>query len=377
MKKLFLLSLFAVLPISLQAMEKEEFENAGNKRKREETVILPEKSVKTKATNLSYFDLLPKEIRELLLAYLTTASTLDEAIKNIKTVCAVNSLSGLVSDFKFTSFLINQLAINFKKPQEIVAIKLATSCAIEWLKKEYLAILKIQTKEQAIKWIKGVLKKSGIDFQYDKAVNIFMALIVVYPEVLPFVINFKDATGYTALMCAARQGYNDLIALLLKKGIDPNVQDDIGQTALAKCKDINAFQLLLQYKANPNIQNNFSKRTILHDISYPNVSNFHFIVPREQLVRLLLEHGANPNIQDITGNTPLMKAAAHSGNDSIVTLLLQYGADPLITNLEGKTALTIAQENRKYEIAEIYSILFNIEDHKNSDEIEHWFDHLK
>ncbi len=45
-------------------------------------------------------------------------------------------------------------------------------------------------------------------------------------------VNIKDARGSTALMEAAARGYEKLVKLLIEKGADVNVQNSTKETAL-------------------------------------------------------------------------------------------------------------------------------------------------
>ncbi len=59
-------------------------------------------------------------------------------------------------------------------------------------------------------------------------------------------------------------------------------------------------------------------------------------------VKVLLQQGADVNEQNLSGWTPLMRAA-YAGNVTITKLLLEHGADPHIKNKFGETARTIAE----------------------------------
>jgi ankyrin repeat protein len=85
------------------------------------------------------------------------------------------------------------------------------------------------------------------------------------------------------------------IARLLKKGADPNAQDDDG----------------------------FSPLHFAAQESLP------------EAARLLLDAGANPNIEDSFAITPLGRAAHTERGVEVVKLLLAAGADPFKPNKRG------------------------------------------
>jgi len=120
-------------------------------------------------------------------------------------------------------------------------------------------------------------------------------------------INTQDENGDTALTLAIHMGYKPMVELLLDKGANPNIKNNVfwGYTALLWAVD----------KDKPDI------------------------------VKLLLEKGVNPNIQDNFDNTALM-IAARNNRILIVRLLLDSGASLDLVNNEGKTALDLAQEKK-------------------------------
>jgi len=105
------------------------------------------------------------------------------------------------------------------------------------------------------------------------------------------------------LHIAAYEGDVERVKKLLKKGADPNVQEEHGRMPLH----------VAVYKGHVDV------------------------------VRLLLEHGADPNIQNKDGETPLHNAALQ-GHVDIVRLLLEHGANPTIKDKDGKTPLDLARE---------------------------------
>jgi ankyrin repeat protein len=131
-------------------------------------------------------------------------------------------------------------------------------------------------------------------------------------------VNIKDKNGSTALIYASRNGYKDIVELLLKYKADINIKNKFGNTALIYAlrngyKEI--VELLLKYKADVNIKDNYGS-TALILASY----NGHI-----EIVELLLKHGADVNIQNLSGNTALI-LASYNEHKEIVELLKRHGA---------------------------------------------------
>lgn len=98
-------------------------------------------------------------------------------------------------------------------------------------------------------------------------------------------VNKQDQTGFTVLMAAAFEGYNQLVDILLRSGAEINASMESGRTALTLA-----------------------------------VSMGH-----TETVRLLIEAGADLETIDKSGNTPLMIAKS-KGFEEIVELLKEAGA---------------------------------------------------
>lgn len=76
-----------------------------------------------------------------------------------------------------------------------------------------------------------------------------------------------------------------------------------------------------------------------------------------ECLELLLYYKADPNIQNVNGDTPLMYIASDYLNEiqnksEMVTLLLEYGANPNIPNNQNTTPCIVSFESNNLELAE-------------------------
>jgi ankyrin repeat protein len=112
-------------------------------------------------------------------------------------------------------------------------------------------------------------------------------------------VNAMDKDHHTPLMLAAQGGSEDMTALFLKSGADPEIRDDEGRAALT------------------------------HAVASP---------PR---VGQLLDHGARLESRDGRGRTALFWAVQRSSLKT-VQVLLERGADVQAADDQGETALQVA-----------------------------------
>lgn len=119
-------------------------------------------------------------------------------------------------------------------------------------------------------------------------------------------------TDWKGLHYAAEWGHPQNLRLLLDRGMDPNVRDDEGRTALMRA----------------------ARKS------------------KADCVRVLLEHGADPNLSDPDGETALMYAAGKANLDQ-VEALLETGADASARNPSKQTALDIARVAKKRKVAKL------------------------
>lgn len=159
--------------------------------------------------------------------------------------------------------------------------------------------------------------------------------------------NTRAADGTSLLHNAAYRNRLETAALLISKGADINQGNDIGYTPLmaaAREGFVDMVKLLIDHGANVNAATtNLGDTALTLAITYS---------PPNEIVDLLIQRRANVNHVTLTGSSPLTQAA-WTGNAHAVRLLLERGADPKFTNKKGKTALDNATDKGHEEVARI------------------------
>ena len=155
-----------------------------------------------------------------------------------------------------------------------------------------------------------------------------------------------DQPSKAELPESVKRGDVDAVRSFLAKGIDPDIQDPSGATALhiaARDGRIEIVELLLSKGAaidassEPAVQALFS--AAMHG--------------RPEIADFLLENGVDPNTRELEIEwTPLMYAAYY-GHAGVVESLLKRGADPTIENKEGITALACAESAGHPEMVDL------------------------
>lgn len=132
------------------------------------------------------------------------------------------------------------------------------------------------------------------------------------------VSKWVDRFGYSALHIAISKGFDDISIALLDGGIEPNLQDNKGQTALHYCAFFNKSETaknIITHGGRLDIEDKFGNQplwtAIINDKGFGN---------RVELVELFISAGANTNHRNKTGGTPL-KIAEDLEYDDVFALM--------------------------------------------------------
>ncbi len=157
--------------------------------------------------------------------------------------------------------------------------------------------------------------------------------------------NIQNEYGNTALMWASVNNHKEIVEMLLKVGVDPNVQSNSGNTALYWAsqnghKEI--VEMLLNVGADPNVQ----KKSGYTALYWAATEGY------KEIIEMLLDAGVDPNVRDKYGKTALHSASMH-GHKEIVEMLLKAGANPNIQNKLDNTALISASMYGHKEVVDL------------------------
>lgn len=157
----------------------------------------------------------------------------------------------------------------------------------------------------------------------------------------------------------------DAVKTLLARGVDPDLSDPDGNTALiiaAREGGIEVVRALLAARPRLNATNRFGETALMlaaysgrtevvrelllegADVNHGRGWNpllYAVFRGHGDIADLLLKFRADPNSRGPNGSTALM-FAARSGQADIISMLLAHGADPHASNADGQTALTWA-----------------------------------
>ena len=136
-----------------------------------------------------------------------------------------------------------------------------------------------------------------------------------------------DIKGISLPVAVAHGANMRVINKLLEKGIDPNQQDSLGPALIRAITFMQkeVVELLLLFKANPNIIDDFALRDKGHVTPLRQAVS----LGAPQMLEILFENGASLSEDTKLGcNTTLLQEAVMRGYDQSVEVLLKYNADP-------------------------------------------------
>uniref|UniRef100_A0A8D3CAX8 M-phase phosphoprotein 8 n=1 Tax=Scophthalmus maximus TaxID=52904 RepID=A0A8D3CAX8_SCOMX len=140
----------------------------------------------------------------------------------------------------------------------------------------------------------------------------YMAVKLALNSKEDYNLDQEDVSGMSLSMLAAAGGQDDILRLLIKKGVRVNGRQKNGTTALMHAAEKNFLTT----------------------------------------VAILLEAGSYVNAQTLGGETALMKACKR-GNADVVRLLLEYGADCNILSKHKNTAMYFAKLSNNLMVCDL------------------------
>ena len=160
--------------------------------------------------------------------------------------------------------------------------------------------------------------------------------------------NIKNPSGYTALMLAGMGGHTEICKSILKNNkTDPNAKGLQDATALhltAKKGNTAAVQIILSFQAKVDAEDKFGTTPLMYAAE----------LGQTRCCEALLIKGAKIDFQNKWGNTALMYAAKEGKTDTVKSLL-ERKANPTLWNTGKKTALKFAKDRGAKDIAKLLS----------------------
>ena len=194
-------------------------------------------------------------------------------------------------------------------------------------------------------------------------------------------VNVQNRDGETALHLAIKEGQQDLVQALLNAGADANISnnedfDALGLAiALENAEPNKDYESIIKLIAEATLIDAASadpenlpevERCLAHckNIEIKDEYGLTALLAASWVgnlgtVKLLLKKGADITAKDNEDHTAL-HLAAESGHLNVVEFLLEKGADITAANLEQKTALDLAKEAESIEEQGLYTDVINL-----------------
>lgn len=191
--------------------------------------------------------------------------------------------------------------------------------------------------------------------------------------------NIGDERGYTALMTAAEAGKQEIVKLLLEENSKPDLQNKEGDSALILAASANrpeCVRTLIEANADVRVKDHknwtalmkavfagydrtvdallaTSRDALRRDGQLDRALSVAAVLGNTGIVRALLEHGADINAATVDNKQTALMYAASAGKRETLQLLLDRGADVHLLNGEGSTASLLALQRGYPDVAKL------------------------
>jgi ankyrin repeat protein len=176
-------------------------------------------------------------------------------------------------------------------------------------------------------------------------------------------INQQDKQGNTALMNAILQRDIARAFSLLSPALNPNLQNNEGDTALILALKLGYIHLARAIVHHPSINILAINKRQENVFAYLDKLDFHSenIYIGREIYTIFAKQMPSKSINIVGRNSTPLCIAASTSNLQAMQILLQRGADPNLSDHEGNTPLMLAiKQGHAAEIAELISITQNI-----------------
>ncbi len=166
-------------------------------------------------------------------------------------------------------------------------------------------------------------------------------------------VDIQAFVDRTPLRFASQSGHSDVVRCLIDHGADANAKEASEDTPLnwaAYGGHVDAVRVLLERNADVHSQD-VHGRTPLHDAIWGENPKGDYT----RAVRLLLEPGADPNARDTEQLTTLHLMPMRPTKLDVLRLLLEHGADLGALDEEGRTPWQASLERGHAEITRLHS----------------------
>ncbi len=146
-------------------------------------------------------------------------------------------------------------------------------------------------------------------------------------------VQLRGLRGQTLLHDAAMVGEDELAAVLIRSGADPDAKEAESHTPLYRASTGDVACVLLAAGATVDVASGPTRGTALHQAARRGYVS---------VAQALLDRGATIDARDAKKETPLRRAV-NCRQIEIVRLLVQYGADPHAADRRGATPHSVAR----------------------------------